>query len=299
MIKKLFPAMLAALLVLPLQMQASTLKAKHKKQFALQLYSIRELVHEGDKADFQKLLNELSAMGYTAVEAASYDQGKGTIYGFTPEDYKAAVEAAGMESLSAHIGKPLSDEELNSGDYSQSLAWWDKTIADQKKAGVSYIVMPWMNIPSTLKQLKVYCDYYNEVGKKCAAQGIKFGYHNHKHEFVNVEGQMAYDYMLQNTVPKYVFFQIDLYWCARSNNNPLDYFRKYSGRFKLFHVKDENELRGSCSMGFDVIFNNAATAGLEYPVVEIERYSHPVMQEAKESADYLNAAPFVKKTYRK
>ena len=192
MIKKLFPAMLAALLVLPLQMQASTLKAKHKKQFALQLYSIRELVHEGDKADFQKLLNELSAMGYTAVEAASYDQGKGTIYGFTPEDYKAAVEAAGMESLSAHIGKPLSDEELNSGDYSQSLAWWDKTIADQKKAGVSYIVMPWMNIPSTLKQLKVYCDYYNEVGKKCAAQGIKFGYHNHKHEFVNVEGQMAY-----------------------------------------------------------------------------------------------------------
>ena len=187
MIKKLFPAMLAALLVLPLQMQASTLKAKHKKQFALQLYSIRELVHEGDKADFQKLLNELSAMGYTAVEAASYDQGKGTIYGFTPEDYKAAVEAAGMESLSAHIGKPLSDEELNSGDYSQSLAWWDKTIADQKKAGVSYIVMPWMNIPSTLKQLNVYCDYYNEVGKKCAAQGIKFGYHNHKHEFVKVE----------------------------------------------------------------------------------------------------------------
>ena len=97
-------------------------------------YTIRELVHEGDKADFQKLLNELSAMGYTAVEAASYDQGKGTIYGFTPEDYKAAVEAAGMESLSAHIGKPLSDEELNSGDYSQSLAWWDKTIADQKKS---------------------------------------------------------------------------------------------------------------------------------------------------------------------
>ncbi len=299
MIKKLFPAMLAALLVLPLQMQASTLKAKHKKQFALQLYSIRELVHEGDKADFQKLLNELSAMGYTAVEAASYDHGKGTIYGFTPEEYKAAVEAAGMESLSAHIGKTLSDEELNSEDFSQSLAWWDKTIADQKKAGVSYIVMPWMTIPSTLKQLKVYCDYYNAIGKKCAAQGIKFGYHNHKHEFVKVEGQTAYDYMLQNTDPKYVFFQTDLYWCVRSNNNPLDYFRKYPGRFKLFHVKDENELGGSCSMGFDVIFNNAATAGLEYPVVEIERYSHPVMQEAKESADYLNAAPFVKKTYRK
>ncbi len=295
--KRIIVTLFAALLLLPLGMQAAQ-NGKHKKQIGLQLYSVRELIH-GDKAEFKKLLNDLSNMGYTAVEAASYDQGKGEIYGFTPEEYKKAVEEAGMESLSAHIVKTLSNEELNSGDFSQSLAWWDKTISDHKKAGVSYIVMPWMEIPPTLKQLKVYCDYYNAVGKKCAAQGIKFGYHNHKHEFVDVEGQKAYDYMLQNTDPKYVFFQLDLYWCVRSGNYPIDYFKKYPGRFKLFHVKDENEVGGSGGMGFDVIFKNAALAGLEYQVVEIERYSHPVMEEAKESADYLNAAPFVKKTYRK
>jgi sugar phosphate isomerase/epimerase len=295
--RKLILSLVAAALMLPVGMQAAQ-NAKGKKQFAIQLYSIREVI-TGDKANFNKLLNDLSAMGYTAVESASYDQEKGLIYGLTPEEYKAAVEAAGMESLSAHIGKPLSDEELNSGDFSQSLSWWDKTIADQKKAGVSYIVMPWMGLPSSLSQLKVYCDYYNAIGKKCAAQGIKFGYHNHKHEFEKLEGQVAYDYMLQNTDPRYVFFQIDLYWCVRANMNPIDYFKKYPGRFKLFHVKDEYELGGSCSMGFDVIFKNAELAGLEYQVVEIERYSHPVMQEAKESADYINSSSFIKKSYKK
>lgn len=273
-------------------------KGKQKKEFAIQLYSLREII-TGDKAQFKQLLKDIAAMGYTAVEAASYDQGQGLIYGMTPEEYKAAVEEAGLESLSAHIGKTLSDEELKSGDYSQSLAWWDKTIADNKKAGVSYIVMPWMTLPASLSQLKTYCDYYNAIGKKCAAQGIKFGYHNHSHEYGQVEGQTAYDYMLQHTDPKYVFFQIDLYWCVRAGKSPIDYFKKYPGRFTLFHVKDENELGGSASMGFDVIFNNAELAGLQYQVVEIERYSHPVIEEAKESADYLNSALFVKKSYRK
>lgn len=294
--KRIIVTLFAALLLLPLGMQAAQ-NGKHKKQIGLQLYSVRELIH-GDKAEFKNcsmifptwVIQPLKQQVMTKVRVRSMA---------SPLRNTKAVEEAGMESLSAHIVKALSNEELNSGDFSQSLAWWDKTISDHKKAGVSYIVMPWMEIPQTLKQLKVYCDYYNAVGKKCAAQGIKFGYHNHKHEFVDVEGQKAYDYMLQNTDPQYVFFQLDLYWCVRSGNYPIDYFKKYPGRFKLFHVKDENEVGGSGGMGFDVIFKNAALAGLEYQVVEIERYSHPVMEEAKESADYLNAAPFVKKTYRK
>lgn len=296
--KKIFVALLAALLILPAAtMQAA--KVKHKKQIGLQLYSIREVIHENDKADFERLLNQLSAMGYTAVEAASYNHDNGQIYGYSPEAFKAAVEAAGMVSLSAHIGHTLSDVELNSGDFSESLAWWDKTIADQKKAGVSYIVMPWMSLPATLKQLKTYCDYYNAIGKKCAAAGIKFGYHNHSHEFQKVEGTTAYDYMLQNTDPQYVIFEIDLYWCVKAGCSPMDYFKKYPGRFKLFHVKDENELGGSGAIDFYSIFKDADIAGLEYPVVEIERYSHPVMEEAKESADFLNGAPFYKKSYSK
>lgn len=297
--KKTLIAILALMLLLPAATTQAAKKFKHKKQIGLQLYSIREVINENNKADFEKLLCQLSEMGYSAVESASYDQGRGTIYGYTPEAFKAAVEKAGMESLSAHIGHAPSDAELTSGDFSKTLAWWDKTISDQKRAGVSYIVMPWMTLPNTLKKLKVYCDYFNAVGKKCAAQGIKFGFHNHSHEFNKVEGTVAYDFMLQNTNPEYVFFQIDLYWCIKSGNSPMAYFRKYPGRFSLFHVKDENELGGSGAVDFYSIFKEAETAGLEYSVVEIERYSHPVMEEAQESADFLLDAPFYKKSYRK
>jgi hypothetical protein len=49
-----------------------------------------------------------------------------------------------------------------------------------------------------------------QKAKKCAAKGIKFGYHNHDKEFEEVEGTIRYDYMLQNTDPSKVFFQLDL-----------------------------------------------------------------------------------------
>lgn len=295
--RKIIISLFALLLMLPAGMQAAQ-NGKHKKQIGLQLYSVRNEI-KGDKAGFQKLMNDLSAMGYTAVETANYDQGAGTMYGMKPEEFKACVEASGMEVLSSHTGIGLTEEALKTGDFSAALAWWDKTAADHKKAGMSYIVIPGIGIPSTLKQLQVYCDYFNAVGKKLAQYGIKFGYHNHTHEFVKVEGKTAYDYMVEHTDPQYVFFEIDLYWLVRSGNLPVEYFKRYPGRFRLFHVKDENELGGSGMMGFDAIFNNAGVAGLEYPVVEIERYAQPVMVEAKESADYLNAAPFYKKTYRK
>ena len=69
--------------------------------------------------------------------------------------------------------------------------------------------------------------YYNEVGKRCNAAGLKYGYHNHAHEFQKVEDkEIMLDYMLQHTNPEYVFFQMDVYWVVRGDNSPVDYFNK-------------------------------------------------------------------------
>ena len=270
-----------------------------KKEMAFQMYSVRDLIGDPDKfaQNQADVLKRLAEMGYTAVEAACYDNGK--LYGMEPEEFKAAIEAAGLKVLSSHTTRNLSDEEIQNRDFTEALKWWDQCIDAHKRAGCSYIVIPWCNVPPTLEALKVICEFYSEVGSRVNAAGMKLGYHNHSHEYQKVEDKVMLEYMLENTDPAKLFFEMDVYWTVRGQVAPVAMFKKYPGRFKLFHVKDENELGGSCSMGFDVIFNNAATAGLEYPVVEIERYSHPVMQEAKESADYLNAAPFVKKTYRK
>ena len=166
-----------------------------KKNIAVQMYSMRDDI----KKDYDGSIKKLGEMGFTAVEAAGYGGGK--FYGKTPEDFKAGIEAAGMKVLSSHTAKQLSKKELETGDFSESMKWWDECIAAHKAAGMKYIVAPWMSVPKTLKELKTYCDYYNEIGRRCKAAGISFGYHNHAHEFQKVEDKIMYDYMLENTDP--------------------------------------------------------------------------------------------------
>lgn len=270
-----------------------------KKDIAVQLYSVRSLIGSfgNNSSDYKPLLDTLAKMGYTAIEAASYADGK--IYGADPAQFKADVEAAGLKVLSSHCNKYLSEKEIATGDFSESLKWWDECIAAHKAAGMKYLVMPYLGVPSTLKELQAYCDYFNQVGKRCAENGIKFGYHNHSHEFQKVEDkEVMYDYMLQHTDPAYVFFEMDVYWTVIGNASPVDYFKKYPGRFKVLHIKDEREIGQSGMVGFDAIFNNAKVAGVENIVVEVERYSYDdVARSIKESIDYLEAAPFVPASY--
>ena len=268
-----------------------------KKDMCVQMYSARSILNPDNYAD---VLKQIAAMGYTAVEAASYDGEKGLIYGDTPEVFKQKVEAAGMKVLSAHVARGLSKEELAAGDYSAALDWWDKCIADHVKAGMQYVVTPWMGLQESIHDMQVYCDYFNEVGRRCNAAGLKFGYHNHAYEFEKVEGQVMYDYLLEHTDPALVFFQMDVYWAVIGKASPVDYFERYPCRFKMLHIKDEWEVGQSGMVGFDAIFKNAEKAGLENFVVEIERYKHDdILVSFQESADYLLNAPFVKATYAK
>lgn len=272
-----------------------TMEAKEKKEVCIQLYSVRDLI---GKQNFNELLKKLSQMGYTSVEAANYDNGK--FYGLTPEEFKRAVEEAGMFVLSSHCSKGLSEQELATGDFSESLKWWEQCIDAHKAAGMKYIVTPYMGVPQTLKDLKTYCEYYNEIGKRCKEKGLLYGYHNHAHEFQKVENkEIMYDYMIENTNPDYVFFQMDLYWVVRGQHSPVDYFKKYPGRFKMFHVKDDREIGQSGMVGFDAIFKNASIAGVQDIVAEIEGYTCPVEKSVEISLDYLLDAPFVKKSYNR
>ena len=272
-------------------------KAPVKKDMCIQMYSARSLITTENYAD---ILREMAAMGYTAVETASYDGEKGLIYGDTPEDFRQKVEDAGMKVLSCHVSRGLSRAELDSGDLTEALAWWDKCIDVHKRAGMEYVVTPAIGPQASLKDLQVYCDYMNEVGRRCKAAGLDYGYHNHAYEFEKVEGEVMYDYMLQHTDPDLVFFEMDVYWAVIGKASPVDYFKRYPGRFRLLHIKDECEVGQSGMVGFDAIFKNADLAGLENIVVEIERYSYEdIRQSFKESADYLLSAPFVKATYVK
>ena len=263
-----------------------------KKEACIQLYSLRSLI--GDQ--YGKVLQDVADMGYTSVEAAGYDDGR--FYGRTPEEFKADLEAVGLKALSSHVNHSLGEEEFASGDFSGKLAWWDGCIADHKAAGMKYIVTPWIGPQKSLKDLQLYCEYLNAVGRKCAEAGIAYGYHNHAYEFEKVEGEVMFDYMLEHTDPACVFFEMDVYWTVIGDASPVDYFDRYPGRFRLLHIKDEKEIGQSGMVGFDAIFRNAGKAGLENFIVEVERYGYDdVERSVKESLDYLLEAPFVKASY--
>ena len=108
-----------------------------------------------------------------------------------------------------------------------------------------------------------------------------------------------YDYMINNTDPDKVFYQMDVYWVGQGGQDPVAYMNKYPGRFEILHIKDELEIGKSGQVDFEAIYNNAEVAGAKYMVVEVERYTGTPLDGVKESYDYLNNAEFVKASYSK
>ena len=224
--------MLPLLAVFVLAIQISCEKPLPKKFIGLQLYSLRDSIMNNVPGTLKKV----GEMGYKFVEAANYRDGK--FYGMDPVDFKNLCEDNGLAFLGSHTGRDVPD----SASWQETMAWWDLCIDAHVAAGVKWIVQPFMGGAGyeNLAGLKKYCEYFNAVGEKCNAKGILFGYHNHDKEFSTMlDSVTVYDFMLQNTDPGKVMFQIDLYWCVVGGKNPVDYFNAYPGRFTLWHIKDE------------------------------------------------------------
>ncbi len=259
---------------------------KPKKNVGLQLWSVRDVI----KTDLKGTIENIGKMGYSFVEAAGYADGK--FYGMEPAEFKALVKKNGMKFLSSHTGQELPD----SASWDKTMAWWDQCIAAHKKAGVKFIVQPFMGKAAyeNLSVLKAYCNYFNAVGEKCNAAGIRFGYHNHDKEFSKIDSVIIYDFMLKNTDPAKVMFQLDLYWITVGGKNAVDYFNNYPGRFELWHVKDKTELGNNPTMDFKPIFEAAKKSGMKNYIVEVEEYNFPPLESIKKSLEFMNNAEYVK-----
>ena len=277
-----FLTLLIGLLMLSCSSTQQTANQRKNKKAYLQLYSVREDI----KKDFKGTIAAVASAGYAGVETAGYSDGK--FYGLAPAEFKSEINALGMEVLSSHAGQSL-PEDVKAADWNKIWSWWDTAIAAHKEAGMKYIVTAWMPTPKTLADLKVYCDYYNKIGEKCNAAGLKFGYHNHAFEYNKIEDEVMLDYMLRNTDPRTVI----------GEKSPVEYFHKYPGRFELLHLKDQKELGQSGMVGFDAILNNVATAGAKYMVVEVEKYNYKPLESIKMSYDYLKNNPLYKADYSK
>jgi len=263
--------------------------AKKKKDIGLQMYSLRDDL----KKDVKGTIVKMGKIGYKSMEAASFDNGK--FYGMEPLAFKALLEANGMKLVSSHTGANYTGDQAS---WDAAMIWWDMAIAAHKKAGCKYIVKPSMGeYPyKNLEALKKTCEYFNAIGVKCNAAGIRFGYHNHSKEFTKITDadELVYDYMIKNTDPKKVTFELDVYWIYKGGQNAVEYFNKYPKRFELLHIKDEKEIGASGLIDFKPIYENKAKAGTKFCFVEVERYDFEPFVSVQKSFDFLNNASYVK-----
>ncbi|MEK9613712.1 MAG: sugar phosphate isomerase/epimerase, partial [Flavobacteriaceae bacterium] len=70
-----------------------------------------------------------------------------------------------------------------------------------------------------------------------------------------------------------VNFQMDLFWVTKAGADPLAYFEKYPGRFKIWHVKDmdvEGKFApvGMGTIDFAKILAQKEQSGMQYYMVE-------------------------------
>lgn len=263
---------------------------KVEKKIYLQLYSL----YHDIRRNFDSTIQAVAEIGYTGVEVIDYADGM--FYNMTPELFKQKMDKAGLEPLSSHAVKPLA-ENISDTNWDEIWQWWNTAIDAHKRAGMKYIVIPAIPYPKTLEDLQTYCDYLNQIGEKCNEAGIRLGYHNHTQEFNRIENEIMLDYMLKNTDPAKVFFQMDVYWTVRGGQSPVEYFERYPGRFELLHIKDHKELGQSGMVGFDAIFNNIEKSGARYIIVEADNFNFTPLESMKKSYDYLINSPFVKTDY--
>ncbi len=269
-----------------------------KKEMAVQMYSLRTLIGTPElfAKNHEYVLSRLVQMGFTGAEPAGYANGK--FYGMEPREFRKVMDDAGLSLISSHTTRILSPAEMENEDFTEALKWWDDCIAAHKAAGIPRLVMASSRPLSNGKELQTMVKYLEAIGRKCNAAGIRFGYHSHSHEFNKVEDTTMMDYFISNTSPENVFFQMDVYWAVMAGVSPVEYMKKFPGRFELLHIKDKYEIGQSGMVGFEAIFNNFKVAGTKAYVVELERASTPnILKGVRESALYLRNAPYVKASY--
>jgi sugar phosphate isomerase/epimerase len=159
------PLIIIALVAFVIGGFSQSVLAKKKKEIGLQLYSLRDDL----KKDVKGTIEKLGKIGYTFVEAASFDNGK--FYGMEPEAFRDLLKANGMKLVSSHTGANYTGDQAS---WDAAMLWWDQAIVAHKKAGCTYIVKPSMgDYPyKNLEALKKTCEYFNAIGEKCNSAGI-------------------------------------------------------------------------------------------------------------------------------
>lgn len=230
------------------------------------------------KTNLDELLPSLriiSEIGYDGVELMGCSTG-----GLELKEYIQLLNDLKLNPISSHNLKNEKDFEI------------------AQRMGVRYTDIRVSFKDHTRDTILREAEKMNEEGRLRAKYGMKAVLHNHSEEFRWVEGEeninRIYDVLIQNTDPEYVGFEFDVGWGAFAGADPVEYVRKYAGRFPLIHVKEvdriaknDDELehfpKGVLEMGAPVFPKNpnAAKTGILKDICYFTEAQAKIMYEGR------------------
>lgn len=197
-------------------------------QISVQLWTVRDDLAR----DYDATLAYLARAGYPRVELAL------GYFGRTARQLRDFLDGLGIRATSSHDGISADDAAL------------EAKISNALTLGQSYMVVPYLN-SSSEDQWKAWAERMNVEAEAARSAGLRYGYHNHAHEFtIDLGGgRTPWDVLTRELDPRLVHLEIDIYWAVtggveRGAADPvgfaLDVIRGAPQRVLQFHVKDRH-----------------------------------------------------------
>src|SRR5579872_7337399 len=204
----------------------------------IQLYAVKDSL----AADPAATLRRVKEIGFGEVETAG-------LAGLAAGEFRRLLDDNGLAAPSAHLD--FSDPGAAFGQ-AHALG------AQYAASGSLRALVPGAHGGGmTLDEAHRTAELANRLGEQARRAQLQYVYHNHNFEFAGADGSVGYDVLLTETDPALVRFEIDCGWMVLGGRDPVDYFRRYPGRFPMIHVKDFLPAA------------RAAGAGPEYPGAEL------------------------------
>ena len=235
-------------------------------------------------------LDTIKALKITDMEFSS-------LFGKTAPELRKLLDERGIKCSSFGVGY---DDALNK----------TQEVGNNAKAlGASFVRVAWVphKGPFTLEMAEKTVADFNKIGKQLKDEfGLTFCYHNHGYEFEKHGEGTLMDYIIQNTDPKYVSFELDMLWTFFPGQDPAALISKYPDRFKLMHMKDlkkgitgnmsggtpvENDVAlGTGQIDIPAVLKAARKAGLKHYYIEDESPSYAT--QVPQSIAYLKSLKY-------
>lgn len=200
-------------------------------RISIQLWTVRDGLGGGN---YDATLSAIAAMGYPRVEQAL------GYFGRTAAELRDFYDDLGIRASSSHDGISASRAEMH------------EKFQNAVTLGQRYIVVPFLASDS-LTDWQQWAQQMNTEARVARRYGLAYGYHNHAHEFTTDLGGgiTPWDVLTSELDPRFVHFEIDLYWVVTGGVNlglsndaaqrfAIRTIRRSPLRVRQYHVKDRH-----------------------------------------------------------